>query len=1279
MKIKRITFSEICRLLADRDGDAKNCAAEIFRFALALPDLLGPELAKIIESFSAFPIKEALNAKDAILKVFKKNDNYYSSYENAQIAHVLTIFSAYFDTVSRLLPDEKWQINLESGEIVTLSEDALTQYLTSANHKLKQPSRAQFRELLDYDLSMPGSFDTKESFDKRLLRFYQLLNDQFFHFYFLTCSKLTSAQLDFVNATLRSMPENALETYYQQQAALSKEFPEYYIYRTVDWQRKTTEAIDVGFRMVSEQISNSVVQDRESRTNETIALYDELHREILHQSILKSQNHTNVDSDGVTFPTKQDIFIPQGFKALPYRPGTPLEPDATWEELPQEQDIGGFISHTLRHWDTGDKPMVILGLPGAGKTLLCDMLAAQILRQEYHVIIIRLRDTNAELPIADQITGQLHRDLGTDCKWFDIVKSKPQKPITLIFDGYDELLQASGRTYADYITKVHEFQQKQQTLFDVTIRCIITSRTTLIDKSDIPYGSPIIRLLDFDKERIDRWREIWNSHNRGYFQKHNLEEFTVDPESKVYDLAKQPLLLMLLARFDAHGNALLRHRNLTRAQLYSSLIRDFILREQEKDQKFRSKPDFQRREILDRVFCRFGIVAMGMYNRSSTFINSDQLNQDLSYFTGEENMEQDGDQLFGSFFFIHTSKAKAQQKNLYAYEFLHNTFGEFLAADYMARQLHPDEPCPDRQYVCLSYAPLFSRPVVPEMFRELMEDSKDATIRALDELLRCSLHGILSGEILTKLITVSADRAGHLDKQEPIRHLAIYTANLLILRAALGDYTIALRDYHAETDIWDRLLSIWKYAFTQEDLTRLAGLIRTAKEPEHYTVTYTSRGSSFLKEENLSRLYYTATHLQDTLTIALAGALDGVGNCVTIGTGYDLETLKGHPPETLGDLIRQVVISGEYTRIKTEPHRNNYYYLETTDIIPAAEAHGLAIVSKFLWNRAIDHFSDDRFREISRPLMEDLFAACIQEKNYAYLYACYCVMLRLIENSGIRTLSPKDSRRLSEMLLDRLSIFPSPCDDSVSKEVYLKLIGYLDLEDPQTIDTMGKFLYRTLTEIKQRVGYSPVSDLTARYILQMLRVCSRLMECPKVDLTSILSPMLFICKKILEDGSEIEDRYALHRQILLFAGRLLSTKDYAHSGSSLQSTYEWYYLAPHTTYAEEPDPDFTATVICYLHILAENGQMPALELLNPILKGVSIGDLYRVYPDSLPMLINLMGYNPNQMKILFEKMAQFVTEQGGSLPVHICKTLRTLASKTSLGAPLLAALNALLA
>lgn len=56
----------------------------------------------------------------------------------------------------------------------------------------------------------------------------------------------------------------------------------------------------------------------------------------------------------------------------------------------------------------------------------------------------------------------------------------------------------------------------------------------------------------------------------------NLEKFEVDSSSKVSELAKQPLLLLMLALYDSNDNALKRNKDLNGTQLYDNLIRVYF-------------------------------------------------------------------------------------------------------------------------------------------------------------------------------------------------------------------------------------------------------------------------------------------------------------------------------------------------------------------------------------------------------------------------------------------------------------------------------------------------------------------------------------------------------------------------------------------------------------------------------------------------------------------------------------------------------------------------------
>lgn len=145
---------------------------------------------------------------------------------------------------------------------------------------------------------------------------------------------------------------------------------------------------------------------------------------------------------------------------------------------------------------------------------------------------------------------------------------------------------------------------------------------------------------------------------------------------------------------------------------------------------------------------RLGVVAIGMFNRKKLFVLSLELESDLRTYDVLRTREQlkDSDSLFGSFFFIHKSTAQDinndSQKTENAFEFLHNTFGEFLTAyiilrfvlnevlalksisnipnlhkEYTKKLYDPNALC-DEWFINLMFTPPYTHPVVLEMIRE---------------------------------------------------------------------------------------------------------------------------------------------------------------------------------------------------------------------------------------------------------------------------------------------------------------------------------------------------------------------------------------------------------------------------------------------------------------------------------------------------------------------------------------------------------------------------------
>ncbi len=181
---------------------------------------------------------------------------------------------------------------------------------------------------------------------------------------------------------------------------------------------------------------------------------------------------------------------------------------------------------------------------------------------------------------------------------YDLRRASLDRPRVLIFDGYDELIQASGKTYSNYINRIAEFQAEQRAIYYICVRCIITSRMALIDKASIPCNCHVLRLCEFDNTRIRIWCEIWNAANESCFHDHNIRSLEIAPSGRINELAGQPLLLLMLALYDLNENSLQNQEDISRAELYYRLINDFVKRERGKDSNYHHLvPEKQEKEI----------------------------------------------------------------------------------------------------------------------------------------------------------------------------------------------------------------------------------------------------------------------------------------------------------------------------------------------------------------------------------------------------------------------------------------------------------------------------------------------------------------------------------------------------------------------------------------------------------------------------------------------------------------------------------------------------------
>jgi signal transduction histidine kinase len=535
-----------------------------------------------------------------------------------------------------------------------------------------------------------------------------------------------------------------------------------------------------------------------------------------------------------------------------------------WEKVVTRNDLGDFLLNLLSSPYSEQTPILILGHPGAGKSLLTNMLAARIPCSRYAPIRLELRNINADNEIAVQIEEQLRRNTAREVRWSELLDYLDGQPPLLLLDGYDELLRARGKTFAGYLLKVQKFQENEQNLGHKPVRAIITSRISLISEARVPRGTVVLRLLEFDETQRNKWISIWNRANEKYFADTHTDPFTLPTDNNdVTKIASEPLLLLMLAIYDADSNPLRRMEQFDRTILYDSVLRRFVSRERQKQESFALLSKDEQQAAIDLDMKALGIAAMGMLNRQSLFITKKSLDVDLQFFLPVDQAQPatdfpltHADQVVGSFFFIHKSASRlstgqqTKPDSEVTYEFLHNTFGEFLAADLLLRKLiaetdfvrllmNPVHGCRAQQekitvadwlpkdwFALLMHTPLLSRPVVLQMMREWLPHCLQARdlnefIVDLDIIVVDQIRRLLLGSNLP--IAMTETSAMPYPKLPILGYVACYSLNLVALRAVLSPdgWIFPEKLFPSPEDVcspWYRLVHLWRTWFPLKTL-----------------------------------------------------------------------------------------------------------------------------------------------------------------------------------------------------------------------------------------------------------------------------------------------------------------------------------------------------------------------------------------------------------------------------------------------------------------------------
>lgn len=644
---------------------------------------------------------------------------------------------------------------------------------------------------------------------------------------------------------LAAVAEQALEMYRANYLRLAADVPEFYMWATFGEHAATRStikeassdilaAMDIQHRTAMERVERILsLGDRDSFTerDETLAVLYRLNRAALARPIVSGESQG--DDTGVTFPSVEQLYVNPSYKIDVYDDvGSRPWDEEWWSRRACFDDLDVRLAAYVASPHSMRVPLVLLGHPGAGKSMLTEVFAARLPSTSYTVVRVPLRAVTSDSPVYLQIQEALDSATHGRLKWAELAHRSRETLRVVLLDGLDELLQASTSHRVGYLHEVAEFQQREADQ-DRPVAVIVTSRTVIADRVRIPSGTMVMRLQEFNESQIRLWLDIWRSANEVAIESGSVRHLEPDIALRYVELSSQPLLLMMLALYSADPNSPALSAELSTVALYRQLLTRFSEREVLKAKE--TRPATFDDAVADQLW-RLSVAALGMFNRGLQGISDKELSSDLVGLSGGAQADLDdlGRRTIGQFFFVHAAEADVQlgMEARRRYEFLHATFGEYLVANMIVVEIahlgsHGNERRGYRDvnddflFALLSHQPLAARSSILSFADQLFAE-------------RTPVERADASNLLKTLLTTWRNRQGSarfLPYQplppDHIRGMAAYSANLVLLYMVVG------KDEHAtlatlwpnDVEDWRSMVELWRAGLDQDAFRALLGTV----------------------------------------------------------------------------------------------------------------------------------------------------------------------------------------------------------------------------------------------------------------------------------------------------------------------------------------------------------------------------------------------------------------------------------------------------------------------
>lgn len=430
--MESLTFSAACRYIKEADPKLINAADALLSTAL----LLGPTLAGMLtESVSA--ALALIGAKNELVKlgksVYKKlthpeDRDAVQRQDRMKAAFALICYTAFFDSIAKVGPEISKIIDLNNADRLRLATSAAA---SSPENTCAVEAPATAPEL---SLSLPHPAESLEQIIAGLTPLYVELTKGLLRLLeaFEAWESLGDKRRKELVELCHKLPTFAGERFRAQYFELAARYSEFAVWSNLRehaathsqieslsksaktlFKRLTEEKlrIDLGLKDLRRDIQ---ALPGALNQHQAGAVWKDLERQYqaaVKEPIIRDPAAGEPGKPVLRYPPKAEIFVPQSFKVLQYTNGTHLEHEDTWKKLPVRRDLGAFLLSYLSSPYSLEAPLIVLGHPGSGKSLLSQMIAAQTISDAFAPIRLELRSIDADDEIEAQIEEQIRIDI----------------------------------------------------------------------------------------------------------------------------------------------------------------------------------------------------------------------------------------------------------------------------------------------------------------------------------------------------------------------------------------------------------------------------------------------------------------------------------------------------------------------------------------------------------------------------------------------------------------------------------------------------------------------------------------------------------------------------------------------------------------------------------------------------------------------------------------------------------------------------------------------------